>query len=306
MVSKLDIAVQDILTQHKSTGEPVDQLVGKITRSRGFGSRDRKLIGDAVFDALRQKPWPAWFTRKIDPELEQALRTRAKPVLAIDQRMITVQEAQKQLRELGVESSVSHLAKTALVLEQDRLSLDSLPHPLRESIWFMDEGSQVIAAQIKAKPGDRVLDLCAGGGGKTRMLLATGADITAVDISQTRLAKIPGVHRIVADGRTVSLPPFDWILVDAPCSGTGTLRRSPDIFGRLQEADIAAYAKLQRELVANATQMLKPTGRLVYATCSVLPEENPMNFDGLELIENRQLLPSTDGCDGFYHASFRF
>lgn len=302
MVSKVDIAVQDILTQHKSTGEPADKLVGRLTRARGLGSRDRKLVADAVFEHLRAKPWPTWFTTKISPELEQALRTRAKPVLAIDARFMTAAEAQKQLQKLGIESKLSDLANTALILEQDRLNLDTLPKNLQEAVWFMDEGSQVIAQQIKAKPGETVLDLCAGSGGKTRMLLATGAKITAVDKSDKRLAKIPGVKRIVADGRTVSLPPFDWILIDAPCSGTGTLRRSPDIFGRLKETDINSYAMLQKELVANATKMLKPTGKLVYATCSVMPEENHVEFEGLELIENQQLLPSREGCDGFYWA----
>jgi 16S rRNA (cytosine967-C5)-methyltransferase len=305
LASKVDIAIQDILTQHKSTGEPVDKLVGRLTRARGLGSRDRKLVADAVFEQLRQKPWPAWFAKKISPELEQALRTRAKPVLAVDARFMTALEAQTQLQALGIESRLSNLVNTALILEQDRLNLDTLPKNLQEALWFMDEGSQVVAQQIKAKPGETILDLCAGGGGKTRMMLATGAKITAVDQSDKRLAKILSVKRIVADGRTISLPPFDWILIDAPCSGTGTLRRSPDIFGRLKETDIANYATLQRELVANAVKLLKPTGKLVYATCSVLNEENHAKFDSLELIESKQLLPSKEGCDGFYWACFQ-
>lgn len=194
-----------------------------------------------------------------------------------------------------------------------RLSLRALrsrPEPnipiesLGETLWI-DKGSLLIAQQIKAKPGERVLDLCAGSGGKTKILMSTGAHITAVDISDKRLLKIPGIKRIVADGRTVSLPAFDWILVDAPCSGTGTLRRAPDIFGRLKESDLANYATLQKELVNNATKMLKPTGQLIYATCSILEEENHTSFDNLKLLESKQLLPTTDNCDGFYWARFQ-
>lgn len=304
LVSKLDIAVQDILTQHKSTGEPVDKLVGKITRARGFGSRDRKYVGDTVFDTLRQRPWPSWFTRQLSPELESALRERASPVLAVDRRFMRREDALSKLKALGIACQISHLADTALILEE-RLNLEALPESLQQALWWMDEGSQVIAAQIKATPEQTILDLCAGGGGKTRMMQATGARITAVDQSEQRLAKLPGVKRVVADGTTANLGQFDWILVDAPCSGTGTLRRSPDIFGRLKEQDIPKYAATQKALVFNSVKMLKPTGTLVYATCSVLYAENQSDFEGLKLTQSRQLLPSLEGCDGFYYAIFQ-
>ena len=261
MVSRADIAVQEILTQHKSTGEPVGYLVSKITRSRGLGSKERQLVADSVFDILRQKPWPDWFTKRLQKqygadfaELEKSLRTRPPPNIPI---------------ELN-----------------------------NETLWI-DKGSQIIAEKIQAKPGERVLDLCAGAGGKTKIILQTGADITAVDISDKRLAKIPGVKRIVADARTLKLLPFDWILIDAPCSGTGTLRRSPDLFGRLEESDIARYAQLQKEITHNAVKLLKPTGKLVYATCSILSEENHAVFQDLKPIET-QYLP-----DGFYVAVFQ-
>ncbi|MEI6789778.1 MAG: RsmB/NOP family class I SAM-dependent RNA methyltransferase [Myxococcaceae bacterium] len=254
MASRVEIAIQDILTQHKSTGEPVSRLISKITRSRGLGSKERELVADSVFDLLRLKPWPEWFSKRISKEQEQVLRTRPEPNIPIE-----------------------------------------LPG---ETLWI-DQGSQIIAQKIKAKPGERVLDLCAGAGGKTKLILSTGAHITAVDISDKRLVKMPGIKRIVADGRTLSLPAFDWILIDAPCSGTGTLRRAPDIFGRLSESDISRYVQLQKELVANAVKLLKHTGKLIYATCSLLEEENHTDFDGLELIESQHLE------DGFFVAVFK-
>lgn len=254
MASRVDIAIADILTQHKSTGEPVSRLVSKITRSRGLGSKERELVADTVFDLLRQKSWPDWFKKRIPAELEQSLRTRPAPNIPIESN--------------------------------------------GETLWI-DNGSLMIAQKIQAKPAERVLDLCAGAGGKTKILLTTGADITAVDISDKRLAKIPGVKRIVADARHIQLPPFDWILVDAPCSGTGTLRRAPDLFGRLQESDVARYAQLQKEIVKNAIQLLKPTGKLIYATCSLLEEENHTHLDGLEILESSYLE------DGFFMAVFQ-
>ncbi|MBH1989141.1 MAG: hypothetical protein I8H75_01965 [Myxococcaceae bacterium] len=303
-VSKADIAVQDVLTQHRSTGEPVDRLVGRLTRSRGLGSRDRRLVGDRVFDELRNKPWPTWFTQQITPELEQALRQRAKPNLAVDRRHMTREEALQLLNQAGIIAKPSRIAETGLILEE-RLDLNKLAMRLQQALWWMDEGSQRIALEVQADPSDRVLDLCAGAGGKTRMILATGASITMVDSSPQRLGKIKGVQRFVADGRTLTLPLFDWILLDAPCSGTGTLRRSPDLFGRLQENSIPRYALLQNELAKNAHRLLKPNGKLVYATCSLLSAENHRDFVGFDRIEHRQLLPSADGCDGFYYAIFK-
>ncbi len=268
MGSKVNIAVADALTRHKSTGEPVRQIIAEISRKRHLGQRERQQVSDEVYALLRAKPWPEWFTKRI----------------------------QAQYRE--------HAAELEATL---RTRSPSPPAGEGQGEGFMDPGSIYIAQQVKAKPEERVLDLCAGGGGKTKILAQTGASIIAVDNNSKRLdsvRKIPGVKVIPCDGRTFRNEPFDWILVDAPCSGTGTLRHAPDLFGRLQESDLEKYATLQKELVANAVKLLKPTGKLVYATCSILAEENHSAFDGLKLIESKQLLPTTDGTDGFWVAVF--
>src|SRR3989338_6128198 len=122
----------------------------------------------------------------------------------------------------------------------------------------MDEGSQIIAQTVNAMPGGLVLDMCAGGGGKTRYLLQTGAEITAMDISEKRLQEslkregVKAAKHVTADGLN---PPFekdsfDWVLVDAPCSGTGTLRRAPDVLTRLTEEKVKEYVELQQGLIS--------------------------------------------------------
>ncbi|MGH8202819.1 MAG: 16S rRNA (cytosine(967)-C(5))-methyltransferase RsmB [Steroidobacteraceae bacterium] len=156
-------------------------------------------------------------------------------------------------------------------------------------VSVQDSGAQVAPLLLQAQPGMRVLDACAAPGSKTSHLLEAAAgplDLTAVDIDAGRLGRIAEnlqrlglVARLVAadvrdpgafwDGR-----PYDRILVDAPCSGTGVIRRHPDIKLLRRADDVAAFARTQLEILKAAFGMLAPGGRLVYATCSVLPAEN--------------------------------
>ena len=155
-------------------------------------------------------------------------------------------------------------------------------------IYLQDEASQLVAHLLGAQPGDRVLDACAAPGSKTTHLaaLAPGALIVAGDLHAQRLrtlnelAKQQGADNItaVACDATRRLPfaggSFDRVLVDAPCSGTGTLRRNPEIRWRLAPADIENLAEKQSQILANASAVVRVGGRLVYSTCSVEPEEN--------------------------------
>ena len=180
------------------------------------------------------------------------------------------------------------------------------PHYLGEGIWVVDEGdltksslyqrgqlaiqgagSQVIARLLELKPSDACLDLCSGTGGKASHMVQLGkgqASVVGLDSNFARLRisrerhgkQWPGLSWVVADG-TRPLPlsaRFDKILVDAVCSGTGTLRRNPEIRWRLRAEDLARLAGLQFSLLDNAADLLKPGGTLVYATCSLEPEEN--------------------------------
>ena len=144
----------------------------------------------------------------------------------------------------------------------------------RERFYPMDEGSAVIAAIARAC-GDDVLDLAAAPGGKSIFLMHRGANVVANDISIARIRPLVprGARVVVSDGRR---PPFarrfDVVLLDAPCSATGTIRKNPEIKWRLRESDLASFAKLQRELLASAMTLAKKY--VVYSTCSLEPEEN--------------------------------
>ena len=177
-----------------------------------------------------------------------------------------------------------------------------------------DIGSQAIPPLLDARPGQRVLDLCAAPGNKTAQLLESGADVTAADINLSRLKamKTLPVKRVTLDG-TRELPfrqPFDRILVDAPCSGTGTLGRNPEIKWRIQMFSITAHQQRQRKLLRRALEILRPGGRLVYSTCSLEREENEdvveqelaLQNGAVRLEDLHRRLPGRDPGDGFFAA----
>ena len=155
-------------------------------------------------------------------------------------------------------------------------------------IAVQDEASQAVALLAGVQVGQSVLDLCAAPGNKTLHLARAagpGARVVAADLHPHRLRAVrgqlertatPGVALVALDA-TIALPfraRFDRVLVDAPCSGTGTLSRNPEIRWRLKEADIADLARRQAAILRHALDVLAPGGRLVYATCSLEPEEN--------------------------------
>jgi 16S rRNA (cytosine967-C5)-methyltransferase len=159
--------------------------------------------------------------------------------------------------------------------------------------FVQDEASQLVAVAAGAKPGERVLDLCAAPGGKTTAMVADMNDrgvLIATDVRPRRLrllqdtVRLSGAqhaHVIQVPGRG-DLPfgaTFDCVLVDAPCSGLGTIRRDPDIRWRRSETDLARFAQDQIDLLERAAATVRPHGRLVYSTCSSEPEENEQVID---------------------------
>ena len=158
----------------------------------------------------------------------------------------------------------------------------ALPGYAEGAWWVQDAGAAVAARVLGATPGERVLDLCAAPGGKTMQMAAAGAEVTALDISEARLERLRenldrtglAAEVIVADALGWEPDaPFDAILLDAPCSATGTLRRHPDLAHARDGTGIEDLTALQTKLIDRAVSWLKPGGRMVYATCSLLPEE---------------------------------
>jgi 16S rRNA (cytosine967-C5)-methyltransferase len=174
--------------------------------------------------------------------------------------------------------------------------------------WVQDAAAALPARMLEAQPGERVLDLCAAPGGKTMQLAATGADVTAVDISAPRMLRVTeNLARTGLVATTVVVDAlvwepeaaFDAILLDAPCSATGTLRRHPDLPFVKDGSELPALVALQAALIDRALGWLKPGGRLVFATCSLLPEEGEGQLDAAlarhpGLVVDRPSLPGVD------------
>lgn len=184
-------------------------------------------------------------------------------------------------------------------------------------IYLQDEASQLVGHAMEAKPGERVLDACAAPGGKTTLIAERANDqafIVAADRSETRIATVVATMRLhqlksitpVILDATEQLPfaseSFDRVLVDAPCSGTGTLRGNPEIRWRLAPEDFEKFAAQQKRIVRTAIEVLKPGGRLVYSTCSVELEENEEVIKdlNLKLIRKLRTWPHREGSDGFF------
>jgi 16S rRNA (cytosine967-C5)-methyltransferase len=189
------------------------------------------------------------------------------------------------------------------------------------AIYLQDEASQLVARAMEVKRGERVLDACAAPGGKTTLMADSVGDeafIVAGDRSATRLATVVATMRLhelknitpVILDATKPLPfaneSFDRVLVDAPCSGTGTLRANPEIRWRLAAGDFEKFAEQQKRIVTRAVDVLKPGGRLVYSTCSVEPEENEEVIKdlNLKLIRKLRTWPQREGSDGFFISIF--
>ena len=195
--------------------------------------------------------------------------------------------------------------------------------------WFemQDEGSQLVAALVQAEPSDKGIDFCAGAGGKTLALAAQMENrgrILAWDTSGKRLGQMrPRLGRAgVSNVQTRVLKSerdnvvkrhrdsADWVLLDVPCTGTGTWRRSPDLRRRTTPEALAEVQEHQRAILESAARLVKPGGRLIYATCSILPEENEhqveafleSQVDFTRTAEALRLSPHPHGPDGFFGA----
>lgn len=155
--------------------------------------------------------------------------------------------------------------------------------------WWVQDAAAALAGRILApQPGERVLDLCAAPGGKTMQAAAAGADVTALDISGPRLARLranlarTGLSATIVTADALHWQPealFDAVLLDAPCSATGTLRRHPDLPFVKDGSELAGLTALQAQLIDRALGFVRPGGRLVFCTCSLLPEEGEAQLD---------------------------
>ena len=197
------------------------------------------------------------------------------------------------LRAVGVETTPTYLAPDGLIVTAGNPLRTPDRGPFVGSFVVQDEASQLVSLVVAARPGERVLDLCASPGGKTVAMAADARDtgvLVACDVRaprvrllrdtvQTSGATCIRVVHVATFGPLPFAQVFDRVLVDAPCSGLGTIRRDPDIRWRRGERDLARFAHDQRVLLERAAALVQPRGRLVYATCSSEPDENEAVVD---------------------------
>jgi 16S rRNA (cytosine967-C5)-methyltransferase len=182
--------------------------------------------------------------------------------------------------------------------------------------WVQDAAAAIPARLLDVQPGERVLDLCAAPGGKTLQLAAAGGVVTAVDRSASRLGRLTeNLHRMGLSAEVVAADAADWsdarlfdaVLLDAPCTATGTFRRHPDVLWAAKATDLAKLATLQARLLEAAAQRVRPGGRLVYCVCSLEPEEGEAQMRTfLERQPSFRLVRISDGEAGAPPRSLTF
>lgn len=284
---------------------------------------------------------PSWFIKKIKAaypdnwqNILQANQEKPPMWLRVNQQFHTVEQYLSLLREAEISVALVDEYSGAIQLNKAQ-DVNNLPGFDLGWVSIQDGAAQQAALILDCKNGDNVLDCCAAPGGKTCHVLERNANITmtAIDIEQQRLQRVnENLARLNLNATVIAgdaanphvwcdKQGYDRILLDAPCSGTGVIRRHPDIKWLRKANDIAKLTQLQQQILDSIWLLLKPGGILVYATCSILPEENSEQItrflaknNDAELIEitaknqstektiGCQILPTENGMDGFYYA----
>ncbi len=292
---------------------------------RNFLRQRETLLAALTNDDEARYQHPRWWLARLRRSYPQHWQTivdaaNSPPpmTLRVNQRLGTVAAYLEKLDAVGL--SARPLGRHGLRLQKPA-SVDALPGFFDGLVSVQDAGAQRAAELLAPAAGARVLDACAAPGGKTAHLLEMAdLDLLALDIDVKRTRRIEDTLRRLGltaeikaadcsalkswwDGR-----PFDAILADVPCSASGVVRRHPDIKSLRRESDIRRLVHTQAAILDQLWSVLKPGGKLLYATCSVFPEENSAQIDaflvrqpGAVLLRAEQLLPQDDN-DGFYYA----
>jgi 16S rRNA (cytosine967-C5)-methyltransferase len=257
-----------------------------------------------------------------DNELE-ALNHQADVIIRVNTLKTTKDKLSRELYHQQIATHESELSENALILDERR-NIFRNELFLEGHFEVQDAGSQCIADFTNAEPGMRVVDACAGAGGKTLALAAKMKNkgrILSMDVEKIKLDELmrrarragAGIiePRVIESSKTIKRlkDSADCLLLDVPCSGLGTMRRNPDLKWKLKESFLKEVKEKQKNILQQYAQMVKPGGKLIYATCSILPSENEnqvafflKNNPGFKLEEEHAILPSQHNSDGFYMA----
>ncbi len=228
-----------------------------------------------------EDPWldtPTWLEERWVAQYGEDLAAR---IAEAHRAMASVDLTVKADAAVWAERLGGVLLPTGSVRLVERTAIRDLPGFEEGAWWVQDAAAALPARLLQPRPGERIADLCAAPGGKTAQLAAAGAEVLAVDRSPRRLKRLEeNLARLdlkaatrAIDAEKLDEPAFDAILLDAPCSATGTIRRHPDVAWTKSEEDIRKLSGLQTRLLDKAAGLLKPGGRLVYCTCSLEAEE---------------------------------
>lgn len=317
---------QAVAAAGEMTGGVFKGLVNGLLRS--YLRRRESLQAAMAGDDEAAQQHPAWWLarlRRAYPEHWQEIvaagNGQPPMTLRVNRRRVTIEAYAARLLAAGLPAR--QVADNALLLGKPVI-VDALPGFADGVVSIQDAGAQRAAQLLLPMAGERILDACAAPGGKAAHLLeAADVDLLALDVDATRTRRIEdNLRRLglvakvaVADCRAAGDwwdgQPFDAILADVPCSASGVVRRHPDIKYLRRESDIRRFAALQADLLDHLWPLLKAGGRLLYATCSVFPEENGGQIDAFLVRQptawrqvEETLLPRDDH-DGFYYALLR-
>ena len=325
-----------------STAVEATRKVGKSSASGLVNAALRRYRPDEPLNSPEAvSELPAWLMDCIDHNYPQqrtalieALNSRAPLTIRVNASRISFAQYCSLLEEAGIGFRLPEVAN-AITLDQPR-PMSSIPGYQEGYFVVQDLSSQLAAPLLTPQSGDRILDACAAPGIKTAQIhdLFRECTIDSIDVKEESSTWNIGPESQLDWGFTIrkgdlrntdwwDVSPYQRILLDVPCSGTGTIRRHPDIKATRTPEQIANLASLQLQFLRTAWKTLEPEGRLVYCTCSILPDENDSvisrfvdenqdaRIDPIELTDGfptscgRQVLPAVDGGDGFYFSCLR-
>ena len=298
---------------------PVRKIKGRfdeLSKNRVFKESIPDWIDELGVKELGEAIWSKEIAAQNQP---------AKVILRVNTLKTTREKLRAILMDLNIDTEMLDNQPDALVLKE-RANV-FLTEAFKEGMFeVQDASSQLVAAFLDVQPGMRVVDTCAGAGGKTlhmASLMENKGQLIAMDLYESKLkqlklrAKRNGAfnieYRIIDSTKVIKklYDKADRVLIDAPCSGLGVLKRNPDAKWKLQPEFIDNIRKVQAEVLESYSRIVKPGGKLVYATCSILPSENQdqinhflttENGKSFNFVEDRKILASESGFDGFYMA----
>ena len=341
------------IPEHAAVGETVQAtnalkapgLKGLINACLRNFLRNRQTLESKITNDVVTYSHPSWFIKRIKNAyptdwksiLENNLQ-RAPMWLRVHQSNQDVEDFISQLKEADIEYSQPLTNPSSILLEKPK-SVERLPGFEQGYFAVQDAAAQHAAILLEAQNDELVLDACTAPGGKACHILdLANCKLVAADVDEVRLGRVKeNLQRLqltadlvcgdLSDASTLaSYPQFDRILLDAPCSATGVIRRHPDIKWLRRNEDIEQLATLQRQILNTMWQKLKPGGTLLYATCSILPEENKLQmlsflaenpdaeWQPIDNVLNKnesidapgwQILPGEHSMDGFYYCRLK-